>query len=165
MSVKTLNKDDMSACLPHLFAALEDRTAEVRKAAQEATLPFMIHLGYETLARNAGKLKPVSKTLVQAQLDKVRPLLPAKPVPAPAAAAASASASSTAVRGRASVVQAPKDTVRDEEDAAAKANGVVKGLRPPSKSKVSGCLSSVVGLLSNLMGFFFFIEFSSLFVV
>ena len=52
-----LPKEDVSACVPHLYAALEDRSAEVRRAAADAVLPFMIHLGYDALARHAGKLK------------------------------------------------------------------------------------------------------------
>ena len=80
----------MTACVPHLFAAIEDRTADVRKAAQDATLGFMIHLGYESMARHATKLKPASKSIVQAHLDKVRPSLPAKPPPPVAAAVAPA---------------------------------------------------------------------------
>lgn len=57
MNPKTLNKEDMTACLPHLFAAVEDRGVEVRKGANDAVLPFMIHLGYDAMARHAGKLK------------------------------------------------------------------------------------------------------------
>ena len=53
----TLPKDDLSACVPHLFTALEDRSADVRRAATDAVLPFMIHLGYGAMARHAGKLK------------------------------------------------------------------------------------------------------------
>ena len=138
VSPKTLNKDDMSACLPHLFAALEDRNAEVRKGAQDATLGFMIHLGYECLARNAAKLKPVSKPVVMAHLDKVRPNLPAKPAPAPAPAAAAAP--STAVRGRGAATPsasaaAAKESPKEDEDSNKAAVG--KGLRAPAKSKVS----------------------------
>jgi len=80
VNAKVLNKDDVNACVPHLLAAIEDRTADVRKAAQDATLGFMIHLGYENMSRHASKLKPASKSIVQAQLDKVRPNLPTKPV-------------------------------------------------------------------------------------
>ena len=119
----------MVACLPYLFAALEDRTAEVRKAAHDATLPFMIHLGYETLARNAGKLKPTSKTLVLAQLDKVRPNLPVKAAPPPAAIA-------TTVKTRVPVPQAQKEIAKEEEDSATSKPVPGKVLRAPSKSKV-----------------------------
>lgn len=40
-----------------MYASLEDRNADVRKGAGEAVLPFMIHLGYDVMARHAGKLK------------------------------------------------------------------------------------------------------------
>ena len=50
-------------------------------SAQDATLALMIHLGYDNLTRNAAKLNPASKSIVQAHIDKVRPNLPAKPAP------------------------------------------------------------------------------------
>jgi len=46
-------------CVPFLYASLEDRNADVRKKAQEAVLPFMIHTGYEVMARHAAKAKVV----------------------------------------------------------------------------------------------------------
>jgi len=46
-------------CIPYLFASLEDRNADVRKKAQEAVLPFMMHTGYEVMARHAAKAKVV----------------------------------------------------------------------------------------------------------
>lgn len=131
-NTKSLNKEDIAACIPHLFAALEDRTPEVRKAAQDATLAFMIHVGYEGLARQAGKLKPLSKNLVVAHLDKVRPNLPAKQVPAPAPAPAIAAPSSAKAKG---TPQASKESSRDEEEAP-KSAPPGKVLRVPSKTKV-----------------------------
>lgn len=125
VNTKTLNKDDVSACVPHLFAALEDRTPEVRKAAQDATLAFMIHLGYDNLARNAAKLKPASKNIVQAHIDKVRPNLPAKPAPT--------AAPSTAVRGKAPVSPS-KESPKESDDGGKAPHGKV--VRAPSKTKV-----------------------------
>ena len=55
-----LPKEELNACVPHLFVALEDRSADVRKAASEAVLPFMIHLGYDAMVRHAGKLKVIN---------------------------------------------------------------------------------------------------------
>jgi len=46
-------------CVPYLYASLEDRNADVRKKAQEAVLPFMIHASYEVMARLAAKAKVV----------------------------------------------------------------------------------------------------------
>ncbi|CAN7938636.1 unnamed protein product, partial [Ixodes hexagonus] len=72
---------ELAACLPQLYQCLEDRSGEVRRAAQELVFPCMLHLGYESMARATSKLKASSKTLVMAQLDKVRPQLPAKVPP------------------------------------------------------------------------------------
>lgn len=72
---------ELASCLPHLYQCLEDRNGEVRKKAQDLILPCMLHLGYESMARATSKLKASSKTLVMAQLDKVRPQLPAKVPP------------------------------------------------------------------------------------
>ncbi len=49
--------NELNLCIPHLYACLEDRNADVRKKADEAVLPFMIHIGFEPMARQAGKLK------------------------------------------------------------------------------------------------------------
>lgn len=46
----------------------------------------MIHLGYENMAKQTEKLKPGSKTVVMENLEKVRPLLPVKPLPSKPAA-------------------------------------------------------------------------------
>jgi len=46
-------------CVPYVFACLEDRNADVRKKAHEAVLPFMIHTGYEVMARHASKAKVI----------------------------------------------------------------------------------------------------------
>ena len=126
VNTKTLNKEDLSACVPYLFAALEDRTPEVRKAAQEATLAFMIHLGYDNLSRNAAKLKPASKNIVQAHLEKVRPNLPAKPVAAPAPAA-------QATKPKVAP-QSSKEMPKDDDEGGKAAPGKV--VRAPSKAKV-----------------------------
>ncbi|XP_059352575.1 cytoskeleton-associated protein 5-like isoform X2 [Daphnia carinata] len=126
VNAKVLNKDDVTACVPHLLAAIEDRTADVRKAAQDATLGFMIHLGYESMSRHASKLKPASKSIVQAHLDKVRPNLPTKPVvaaPQPVA--------------KAKIAAQPSKEIPKEDDDAAKAPPG-KVLRAPSKTKIAG---------------------------
>ena len=38
---------------------LEDRNADVRKKANEAVLPFMIHTGYDAMVRHAAKVKVI----------------------------------------------------------------------------------------------------------
>jgi len=50
---------EFQECVPYLYASLEDRNPDVRKKAQEAVLPFMIHMGYEAMARQAAKAKVV----------------------------------------------------------------------------------------------------------
>ncbi|XP_076663727.1 msps cytoskeleton-associated protein 5 isoform X2 [Andrena cerasifolii] len=79
--VKQVPKEELLVCLPYLYSNLEDRNSDVRKNAQEAVLGFMIHLSYEAMARNTEKLKPGSRTVVLAALDKSRPSLPVKPLP------------------------------------------------------------------------------------
>lgn len=55
--VKQVPKEELLVCIPNLYNNLEDRNSDVRKNAQEAVLGFMIHLSYETMARNTEKLK------------------------------------------------------------------------------------------------------------
>lgn len=96
-------KEELLICIPHLYANLEDRNADVRKNAQDAVLGIMIHLGYDSMAKQVEKLKvslrkktlffssslmfnvnvvqPSSKTAVMAALDKARPNLPVKALP------------------------------------------------------------------------------------
>ncbi|KAK9876516.1 hypothetical protein WA026_013890 [Henosepilachna vigintioctopunctata] len=79
--VKTIPKEELMICIPHLYSNLEDRNADVRKNAQEAILAFMIHTSYETMVKQTEKLKPGSKNVIMALLEKVRPNLPVKPLP------------------------------------------------------------------------------------
>ncbi|VEN60708.1 unnamed protein product, partial [Callosobruchus maculatus] len=78
---KTVPKEEIVSLVPHLYNNLEDRNAEVRKNAQEAILGVMIHLGYESMVKQTEKLKPGSKNVVVANLDKVRPNLPVTALP------------------------------------------------------------------------------------
>ncbi|CAB3232167.1 unnamed protein product [Arctia plantaginis] len=78
---KSFQRDELSICVPILFSCLEDRAADVRKVAADCVLPFMLHLGYEPMHKQMDKLKPGSKTVVQAALDKARPNLPVQPLP------------------------------------------------------------------------------------
>ena len=54
---KKLPLEDLKPCVPILLNCLEDRSGDVRKATQDALVPFMIHTGYEVMARAAGKMK------------------------------------------------------------------------------------------------------------
>uniref|UniRef100_A0A665WEB0 Cytoskeleton associated protein 5 n=1 Tax=Echeneis naucrates TaxID=173247 RepID=A0A665WEB0_ECHNA len=70
---------DLMLCVPQLYACLEDRNGDVRKKAQDALPTFMMHLGYDKMAKATGKLKPASKDQVVALLEKARAIMPAKP--------------------------------------------------------------------------------------
>lgn len=48
---------DLLLCVPHLYSCLEDRNGDVRKKAQDALPFFMMHLGFEKMAKATGKLK------------------------------------------------------------------------------------------------------------
>ncbi|XP_058280534.1 cytoskeleton-associated protein 5 isoform X2 [Hylobates moloch] len=72
---------DLILCVPHLYSCLEDRNGDVRKKAQDALPFFMMHLGYEKMAKATGKLKPTSKDQVLAMLEKAKANMPAKPAP------------------------------------------------------------------------------------
>lgn len=78
---KSVPKDELVAILPHLYANICDRNADVRKNANEAILGIMIHIGYEAMMKAMDKQKPASKKDIQAALDKARPNLPLKPLP------------------------------------------------------------------------------------
>ena len=52
-----MNKEELHSCTPHLFTALEDRNADVRKGAQEAVLPIMIHIGYDGMSKHLSTVK------------------------------------------------------------------------------------------------------------
>ena len=51
---------ELNECIPHLYACLEDRNADVRKKAQEALVPFMVQVGFESMVRKVGQLKASS---------------------------------------------------------------------------------------------------------
>uniref|UniRef100_A0A8D2LNZ0 Cytoskeleton associated protein 5 n=1 Tax=Varanus komodoensis TaxID=61221 RepID=A0A8D2LNZ0_VARKO len=72
---------DLALCVPHLYSCLEDRNGDVRKKAQDALPFFMMHLGFEKMAKATGKLKPASKDQVLAMLEKAKANMPAKPAP------------------------------------------------------------------------------------
>lgn len=78
---KSIQKDELVSMLPHLYANICDRNADVRKNANEAVLGIMIHLGYDAMMKALDKQKPTSKKDIQAALDKARPNLPVKPLP------------------------------------------------------------------------------------
>lgn len=78
---KSINKDELISYLPHLYANIIDRNAEVRKNANDCVLAIMMHLGYDAMMKAMDKQKPATKKDIQAALDKARPNLPVKPLP------------------------------------------------------------------------------------
>ncbi|XP_050081123.1 protein mini spindles [Anopheles maculipalpis] len=86
MPTKSIPKDELLAILPHLYTHITDRSADVRKNANDAILGVMIHMGYDAMVKALDKQKPISKKDIQAALDKARPNLPVKQLP-PAKAA------------------------------------------------------------------------------
>ena len=96
MEAKGVAKDELSACLSVLYSSLEDRSADVRKAAQEAILGFMKHLGFQTMTKNTEKLSQVSQNTVKPLLDKARGELPAPTSSKTPASSAPASRATTA---------------------------------------------------------------------
>ncbi|KRF99998.1 uncharacterized protein Dwil_GK13258, isoform D [Drosophila willistoni] len=78
---KSISKEELSSMVPHLYAHICDRNADVRRNANEAILGIMIHLSFETMVRALDKQKPASKKDIMAALEKARPNLPVKPLP------------------------------------------------------------------------------------
>ncbi|KAH3877159.1 hypothetical protein DPMN_001016, partial [Dreissena polymorpha] len=75
---KPLPRDEIRLCIPHVLTCLEDRNGDVRKKAQEALVPFMIHTGYEAVYKATSKLKPASKDQIMQIIEKAKENLPAK---------------------------------------------------------------------------------------
>lgn len=78
---KSINKEEITAFLPYLYANITDRNVDVRKNANDCVLGIMMHVGYDAMSKAMDKQKPASKKDIQAALDKARPNLPIKPLP------------------------------------------------------------------------------------
>uniref|UniRef100_A0A670J340 Cytoskeleton associated protein 5 n=1 Tax=Podarcis muralis TaxID=64176 RepID=A0A670J340_PODMU len=108
---------DLVLCVPHLYSCLEDRNGDVRKKAQDALPFFMMHLGFEKMAKATGKLKPTSKDQVLAMLEKAKANMPAKPAPLSKASSravgAAAAKSQVGIQGK----KVPsKSNLKDDDD-------------------------------------------------
>ncbi|XP_014256323.1 protein mini spindles isoform X2 [Cimex lectularius] len=79
--LRTIPKDELTACLPTLYANLEDRNAEVRKNACEAVLGFMMHLGFNNMSSACDNMKGASGVQVKQILEKTRGSVPERAVP------------------------------------------------------------------------------------
>ncbi|ESO97492.1 hypothetical protein LOTGIDRAFT_228176 [Lottia gigantea] len=104
---------EIRGCIPNVLACLEDRNGDVRKKAQDALVPFMIHTGYDSFLKASSKLKPASKDQIMAILEKARGNLPAK---APKSKKSAPAAAPT----QASQPNSRFDDIEDDEPAPAK---------------------------------------------
>ncbi|XP_063763714.1 cytoskeleton-associated protein 5 isoform X2 [Eleginops maclovinus] len=135
---------DLMLCVPLLYACLEDRNGDVRKKAQDALPTFMMHLGHDKMDKAAGKLKPASRDLVVAMLEKARAVMPAKPA-APAKAGGGKSSAEPSRAASASRQPAGEDCVDSKPEVKKIRGGGGGGAAtkkepvpsPPSKDKDS----------------------------
>uniref|UniRef100_A0A8C2YCK9 Cytoskeleton associated protein 5 n=1 Tax=Coturnix japonica TaxID=93934 RepID=A0A8C2YCK9_COTJA len=125
---------DLLLCVPHLYSCLEDRNGDVRKKAQDALPFFMMHLGFEKMAKATGKLKPTSKDQVLAMLEKAKANMPAKPAPP-------AKASSRAGGGAAPAKFQPASALAEDSG-----SNVTESKPDPKKAKVGGASSKTKGV-------------------
>ncbi|XP_066490021.1 cytoskeleton-associated protein 5 isoform X2 [Tiliqua scincoides] len=135
---------DLVLCVPHLYSCLEDRNGDVRKKAQDALPFFMMHLGFEKMAKATGKLKPASKDQVLAMLEKAKANMPAKPAPPPKMSSRAGGAAPTKCQAASgSGEDFASSTLETKPDAkkakaggtAAKSKGI-QGKKVPSKSNL-----------------------------
>ncbi|GFR88014.1 cytoskeleton-associated protein 5 [Elysia marginata] len=125
---------EFRSLIPIVLACLEDRNPDVRKRAQEALVPFMIHTGYDSFLKALGKCKPSSKDQIMPLLEKARGELPAKPAPQKKAAAAGPKAASSAPAQKSRPATAPAAARQEEpEDEPEKSSAPAKS---ESKAKV-----------------------------
>ncbi|XP_009893957.1 PREDICTED: cytoskeleton-associated protein 5 isoform X3 [Charadrius vociferus] len=125
---------DLLLCVPHLYSCLEDRNGDVRKKAQDALPFFMMHLGFEKMAKATSKLKPTSKDQVLAMLEKAKANMPAKPAPP-------AKASSRVVGGAAPAKFQPASALAEDSG-----SNTMESKPDPKKAKVGGPSSKAKGV-------------------
>ncbi|NXJ65537.1 CKAP5 protein, partial [Rostratula benghalensis] len=125
---------DLLLCVPHLYSCLEDRNGDVRKKAQDALPFFMMHLGFEKMAKATGKLKPTSKDQVLAMLEKAKANMPAKPAPP-------AKATSRAVGGAAPAKFQPVSALAEDSG-----SNTVESKPDAKKAKAGGPSSKAKGV-------------------
>ncbi|XP_010023181.1 PREDICTED: cytoskeleton-associated protein 5 isoform X2 [Nestor notabilis] len=125
---------DLLLCVPHLYSCLEDRNGDVRKKAQDALPFFMMHLGFEKMAKATSKLKPTSKDQVLAMLEKAKANMPAKP-------AAPAKASSRVAGGAASAKFQPASALAEDSG-----SNSMESKPDPKRAKAGGASSKAKGV-------------------
>ncbi|KAM6131157.1 cytoskeleton-associated protein 5 isoform 2-T2 [Pterocles gutturalis] len=128
---------DLLLCVPHLYSCLEDRNGDVRKKAQDALPFFMMHLGFEKMAKATSKLKTTSKDQVLAMLEKAKANMPAKPAPP-------AKASSRVVGGAAPAKFQPSSALSEDS-----ASNSMESKPDPKKAKAGGVSSKAKVLKWN----------------
>ena len=136
MESKPIAKEELIACLGVLYASLEDRSGDVRKASQDAILGFMKHLGFQSMVKATEKLSAVSKNTVTPLLDKARGELP--PPPAKKAAAAPVREAKPVSSEREPSESKPPTAEREKKESTSKAPTKAKsrlGVSKPSSSK------------------------------
>ncbi|RUP25535.1 hypothetical protein BC936DRAFT_138829, partial [Jimgerdemannia flammicorona] len=70
---------DLSSLVPPSLTCLQDRSADVRKAAQTCLPALITNVGYDNILQKVGDLKPASKQTVMPMIDAARSLAaPAK---------------------------------------------------------------------------------------
>uniref|UniRef100_A0A8C6Y5Z4 Cytoskeleton associated protein 5 n=1 Tax=Naja naja TaxID=35670 RepID=A0A8C6Y5Z4_NAJNA len=134
---------DLVLCVPHLYSCLEDRNGDVRKKAQDALPFFMMHLGFEKMAKATGKLKPTSKDQVLAMLEKAKANMPAKPAPPSktSRAVGAAPAKSQAASGSnedylSSTMETKPDAKKPKTGGSTSKTKGIQGKKVPSKSNL-----------------------------
>ncbi|KFO85503.1 Cytoskeleton-associated protein 5 [Buceros rhinoceros silvestris] len=125
---------DLLLCVPHLYSCLEDRNGDVRKKAQDALPFFMMHLGFEKMAKATSKLKPTSKDQVLAMLEKAKVNMPAKPAPP-------AKASSRVAGGAALAKFQPASALAENSG-----SNTMESKPDPKKAKTGGAASKAKGV-------------------
>ncbi|XP_029438954.1 cytoskeleton-associated protein 5 isoform X2 [Rhinatrema bivittatum] len=134
---------DLVLCVPHLYSCLEDRNGDVRKKAQDALPTFMMHLGFEKMAKATGKLKPASKDQVIALLEKAKTNMPAKPAGKTSSKPSGGTAAPTKIMSATAPVE---DTVESKVDPKkAKTGGAAAKTKSKSLSQSSDANSMSKG--------------------
>jgi len=138
MESKPIAKEELTACLGVLYASLEDRSGDVRKASQDAILGFMKHLGFQSMVKATEKLSAVSKNTVTPLLDKARGELPPPPAKKAAAAPVREAKPVSSEREREPSESRPPTAEREKKESTSKAPTKAKsrlGVSKPSSSK------------------------------
>ncbi|XP_061318213.1 cytoskeleton-associated protein 5 isoform X2 [Pezoporus flaviventris] len=130
---------DLLLCVPHLYSCLEDRNGDVRKKAQDALPFFMMHLGFEKMAKATSKLKPTSKDQVLAMLEKAKANMPAKP-------AAPAKASCRGAGGTAPAKFQPASALAEDSGSSS-----AESKPDPKRAKAGGASSKAKSGVSSSM--------------